>query len=253
MVARKLIDLNDRVLVVCGGNYDRNTFNALGFENVAISNLDYHGGVEDYTPYQWELQDAELLTNEDNAFDWVFVHAGLHHCGSPHKALCEMMRVAKTGVGVFEARDSLLVRIGVRLGFVADYELEPVAISEGQFGGYRNSAIPNFVYRWKEREVEKTINSGFPSYSHDFHYFYRFRLPLGRLSLSKNTMIRFGIKVVRLVVPLMEFFLKKQGNQFAFVVTKRNKLHPWLKDSGSEIEPNLEYFRQRFDVSKYQR
>ena len=253
MLTRKLISCSDRVLVVCGGKYDRDAFENLGFENVVISNLDHHGGVSDYSPYLWELQDAEQLTGEADSFDWVFVHAGLHHCGSPHKGLCEMMRVAKRGVGVFEARDSFLVRLGVRFGFVADYELEPVALSEGKHGGYRNSAIPNFVYRWTEREVEKTVNSGFPAYEHKFHYFYRFRLPTGRLSLSRNPMMRIGIKAIGVVVPLIEMFFRKQGNQFAFVVTKRETLHPWLLVKDVEAEPNMEYFRKRFDIEKYQR
>ncbi len=58
------------------------------------------------------------------------VHAGLHHCGSPHRALLEMYRVARKAAVVFEARDSLMMRSAVALGFTNDFELEAVS-SEG--------------------------------------------------------------------------------------------------------------------------
>jgi ubiquinone/menaquinone biosynthesis C-methylase UbiE len=41
------------------------------------------------------VQDAENLSYDDRAFDLVVVHAGLHPCYSPHRALLEMYRVAR--------------------------------------------------------------------------------------------------------------------------------------------------------------
>ena len=79
-----------------------------------------------------------------SSFDWAIVHAGLHHCASPHRGLLEMCRVARKGVVVMEARDSMLIRLAARVGLVPNYELETVAIANFAIGGLRNSAIPNY-------------------------------------------------------------------------------------------------------------
>jgi ubiquinone/menaquinone biosynthesis C-methylase UbiE len=55
-------------------------------------------GGDEFAPFSWSFQDAEQLSFEDEAFDYVFVHAGLHHCASPHRALLEMYRVARRGI-----------------------------------------------------------------------------------------------------------------------------------------------------------
>src|ERR1700748_4001875 len=95
---RQLIDAgtistSDRVLVVCGGSYDADVLKGLGFKTVTLSNLDgsYAGHPADYV---WERQDTENLSYGDGAFDVAMVHAGLHHCGSPPRALVGKYPVA---------------------------------------------------------------------------------------------------------------------------------------------------------------
>src|ERR1700709_2201924 len=85
------LSTHETVLTVCAGTTEREVFFAAGFTDVTITNLDeqYSGAL---APYKWSLQDAENLNYPDNAFDVVFVHAGLHHCYSPHRALLEMYR-----------------------------------------------------------------------------------------------------------------------------------------------------------------
>jgi len=75
-----------RVLVVCGADVDRAVFLKAGFANVTITNLDActHGQV--YAPFDAAIQDAEALSYADGEFDVTVVHAGLHHCRSPHRA-----------------------------------------------------------------------------------------------------------------------------------------------------------------------
>ena len=51
------------------------------------------------------------------------------------------------------------MRVAQRLGVVDEYELTAVADNGLPAGGVRNSPVPNYVYRWTEREVEKTIAS----------------------------------------------------------------------------------------------
>ena len=120
-------------------------------ENVLVTNLD---GSE-------AQQDAERLTFADKSFDVVIVHAGLHHCYSPHRALLEMYRVARKVVVAFESRDSLTMRTAVRLGLTLDYETDSLT-ADGK-GGVAETGIPNFVYRWTERDVIKTIASFDPA------------------------------------------------------------------------------------------
>ena len=175
---------DDSVVVICGGPYDRTVMKTCGLSNVVITNVDHHGGETDLSPYSWEYQDAEAMTCADDSADWVAVHAGLHHCASPHKALCEMLRVARKGVLVIEARDSLLMRLAQRLGMTPRFELEPALLTGGKWGGYRNTKLPNYIYRWTEREFEKTVTSFAPQYVFDFSYRYGYRLPLQRLEMA---------------------------------------------------------------------
>jgi SAM-dependent methyltransferase len=246
------------VLVICGGPYDRQTFFEQGFTAVTISNLDHHDRVEsNYAPYTWVRQDAENLTFADDAYDWVVVNAGLHHCGSPHRALCEMLRVARKGVLVLEARDSFLMRIAVRLGLTVQHELEPTALSgassKTSFGGYRNGFIPNYIYRWTERDVEKTVNSFLPQYQHTCQFFYGLRLPLQRLAMSKNQLIHISIHVVGALAWLFRTVMPKQGNLFAFAASKRGKVQPWLCETPDGFEINKTYMDDRFSPEKYRK
>ena len=120
------INESDKILVVGGGETDRKTFHDLGFKDVLITNLAPHAGQSEYAPYQWQREDAENLTFEDETFDWAIEHAALHHLGSPHKGLLEMLRVSRHGIFVFEARDSALMRMAVRVGLTTEFELEPL-------------------------------------------------------------------------------------------------------------------------------
>lgn len=253
-VEKNILEKTDSVLAICAGSYDRDVFHAAGFENVVISNLDYHSGVSAYDPFSWMAEDAEALSQRDESFDWVVVHAGLHHCASPHKALCEMLRVSKKGIVVFESRDSFLVRLGVRLGMTGEHELEPIALTGGKEGGYRNSPIPNYIYRWKEREVIKTVNSYVPTAEHRYHFHYGYNIPVQRLAMSNSLVRRIFAAGMKLLVPVLETILPRQGNQFGFIVEKSNSLHPWLQLNGSnEIEPDLDYLAAKFNTSKYRR
>jgi SAM-dependent methyltransferase len=176
-----VLDANASVLVICGGNFDRDTWRGAGFTNVTISNL---------SPSDTECRvDAENIPYDANAFDVVAVHAGLHHCYSPHRALLEMYRVARKGVIVVESRDSLAMRIAGTFGLVPDYELEAL-VNLRAFGGVANSAIPNFVYRWTKHEVEKTICSGDPVHRHVIRHLYGLRLPLERFCFSGKAAVR---------------------------------------------------------------
>src|SRR5882757_7841889 len=237
--------LDSSVLVVCGGAYDRDVFHGLGFRRVTISNLDSRINGEEFAPYPWSLQDVERLRFEDGAFDFVVVHQGLHHCHSPHRGLLEMYRVARRGVLAFEPRDTRLVRLGVRLGFGQEYEIAAVAENGLRAGGVGNSATPNFIYRWTEREIEKTIRTFRPAGRAGFRYFSALRVPEERMRSMKNRLVAGSLGVLLPVVRLFAKVFPGQSNCFAFAVTKVGELHPWMVD---EATVDAEWVGRRYAV-----
>ncbi len=242
--------LDSSILVVCGGAYDRDVFHGLRFRRVTISNLDSHldpsmDGSE-FAPYPWSSQDVERLGFEDGAFDFVVVHQGLHHCHSPHRGLLEMYRVARRGVLAFEPRDTRLVRLGVRLGFGQQYEIAAVAGNGLKAGGVGNSATPNFIYRWTEREIEKTIRTFWPAGRAGFRYFSALRVPKERMRSMKNRLVAGALGALLPVVRLFAKVFPRQSNCFAFAVTKVGELHPWMVD---EATVDTEWVRGRYAVS----
>ena len=232
------------ILVICGGRPDREAFLKAGFKHVTISNLDSRMTGDEFSPYAWSFQDAEHLTFADGAFDFCVVHDGLHHCHSPHRALLEMYRVSRLGLLAFDPRDTLLTRIGVRLGFGQEYEVAAVAGNDCTFGGIRNTDIPNYVYRWTESEVRKTINCNAPYGRHRFFFFYRLRLPLERFQMLKNKLWLAAIGLAWPALKLFSLLFPKQCNNFGFAVFKPAipaDLLPWIKEEKGLFKLNREW------------
>ena len=237
------------VLVVCAGQFDRDVLLKAGFTDVTISNLDSRWSGYEFSPFQWSYQDAEKLGFPDEAYDFCIAHNGLHHCASPHRALLEMYRVAKQGLLVFEPRDTFLVRLGIRLNFGQQYETAAVEGEGLALGGMRNSGIPNYVYRWTEREIEKTIRSFTPWGEPCFLYRHALRIPWLRLRAMRN---RTFFLLIRLLLPLLQFFcfcFPKQSNGFAFVVLKPRipaDVLPWLKLENGRILMNRDWMEREY-------
>jgi len=237
LISRGELTLGDSVLVTCGGTVDRDALLSLGFKNATITNVDRQFPPDVFAPYSWDFQNAESLTYADSSFDLVVSHSGLHHCRSPHRALLEMYRVARKAVLVFEPRDSFLLRLGVKLGLGQDYELAAVICNEARCGGVTNSVIPNYVYRWTKREVEKTIRSYAPEAKHRFGYFYALRIPKGALSLKRKFYLQIA-NILGLFAGLAGMF-PCMANNIAFLIVKPQlprDLQPWLRLCGGDLE-----------------
>lgn len=169
-----------------------------------------------------DAPDAENLDLPDGSFDWTVVSAGLHHCRSPHRGLLEMLRVARRGALAIEARDSLLIRAAVALGVTDEYELVAVAGHDFRGGGVRNTATPNYVYRWTECELQKTVASAAPQVSHRILTFHEFELPLVAVRRSWAALMRAIEPLARALVRVMP----RQANLLAFAVLKPGELQP---------------------------
>lgn len=235
------------VLVSCGGRLDRDVLQELGFADVTISNLDERIGPAEYAPYPWRREDAEALSLADGSVDWGIVAAGLHHCRSPHRALLELYRVARVGVLAIESRDSLAMRAAVRAGLVDDYEVGAVAAHGLAAGGVANTPVPNYVYRWTEREVEKTIASFAPHARHRFLYVRELEVPEAVLDSTRGLRGR----MLRRLAPLargVARVLPGQANLFAFAVVKQGGLQPWLRPGAAGPEPDETWVRERYVV-----
>jgi SAM-dependent methyltransferase len=245
LIDRGVLDTSMSVLAVAAGAIDRDIFRTLGFSDVTLTNIDCAGSSVRYEPYRSACQDAESLTFPDKSFDWAVVSAGLHHCGSPHRALLELYRVARRGVLAIESRDSALMRLAIRIRLIDAYELASVAANDFCAGGLRDTAIPNFVYRWTEREVEKTIASYAPHARHDFFWFHEFELPRSILDVDRRGARRVllalepGVRGVARLLP-------SQANLFGFAVAKPQlpcDLHPWLRFTPDGPAPDEEWIR----------
>lgn len=238
-----------RILVACAEKPDQEVLQSCGFSNVVISNLDSVGDATEYAPFDWSFQDAENLTYEAGAFDFCVVHSGLHHCASPHRALLEMYRVAREGVLLFEPSDNALTRLAVRLGIGQEYESADVFYNDYAHAGLRNSPIPNYVYRWTEREVIKTVQCFAPYGRHRFRFMYRTRVPYDQLKGRKNRLIYFIALLAMPLVRLATLVLPKQSNNFAALVLKPDlskDLYPWLRHTDDGIDLDRDWLAQRY-------
>src|SRR5208283_2567571 len=239
-LAHFIRDRDASILVCAGGHLDKEVFQREGFTNVTISNLDVRMQGEEYAPYKWLFADAQALPCDDESYDYVVIHAALHHCSLPHKALTEMYRAARKAILAFEARDSLIMRLIVRLRLTQVFEHTAVYYNDCKFGGVNNTEIPNYVYRWTEREVEKTINAFAPYGQNTFRFRYGTAYPTTP-EAEKNASLK--VALVRMARPWFWLFARlfpRQQNLFAFYVEKPSlprDLYPWLAWDSTQGKP----------------
>lgn len=233
---------DDRILVVCGSVRDETSLREAGLRNFEMSNIG--GDVE---------VDVESLPYPDAAYDAVIVHSGLHHCASPHRGLLEMYRVAKRCVILFEPADNLVTRLGQKLGIGQVYEFAAVQGNRLECGGWRNSSVPNWVYRFTASEIRQTINCAAPFGPHRFRFHYRTRVPWRQLRARRN---KLPLLLATLAAPVLRLLDAIGGpvasNNLAAVILKpdlpREKF-PWLEKPGAEWVANKDWFQRKFGAA----
>lgn len=248
LITDGVLSTDDSILAVCAGTSERQMFLDLGFDDVTISNLDDRMTAEEYAPYSWSCEDAHHLSFSDGEFDFVFVADGLHHCNAPHQALLEMYRVARKGIIVVESRDNLLMRLAMRLNLTPTYELEGVVVHDCTHGGVNNTSIPNYIYRWTEREFEKTIRSNDPTGRLTFRYFYGLNLPFWHAEVKKSRLKYYILRLSQPILRLGVWLFRKQCNSFAMVAIKPGPedIWPWLLNEGEAFRLSRDYAEAHF-------
>lgn len=244
--------LSDSVLILGGNADDEETLRLLGFTDITLSNFsrseDHHHSREPEVSEPLII-DAENISISDGKFDHVFVHEALHHCRSPHRALCEMLRVSKRHVVFMEPNDSFFITCLIKFGFSFPFEIAAVVDNDFERGGVRDSQIPNFIYRWNAHEVEKVVSSFMPERScRVFGYpYWDFNVDERELALRTQTRIGnitriigarnflYLLKFAQIVLNKISLF-RKQGNKFFCHIEISNQLKPWLTSSEGQIE-----------------
>ena len=257
-VKRCNISFDEPVLIIGGGTEDEDILRKLGFKHIVNSNLPSDMGrmcADGSTSVTQHLAlDAEQIELPDDSFNLVFASDVLHHCSSPHRALCEMLRVSRRYVLFFEPNDSLAMTALVKMRFSYPYELPAVIDHNYQSGGLRDSQIPNFIYRWSRHEVFKTVSSYIPerNFSVRAYPHWDFSVTPMDLGLRKETRIGSITSVVGAsnFISLLKFaqFLlnaipgvRSQGNKFFCCIEKGHGLKPWMVRDGEEIVFNRQF------------
>lgn len=164
-----------------------------------------------------------------------------------------MFRVARKGVIVFESRDGLLLRQAESMGMVETFELAAVAGNNFEAGGVNNTEIPNFVYRWTEREFEKAINSFDPAHRHKFRYFYSLELPHERMRQYKSLSKKLQYGAAAVAAKAFGALFPRQGNSFAMICMKPDAgqgLWPWIEPGQKGPTISRTYVRERYRLNK---
>ena len=229
---------DDRILVVCGSVRDEASLREAGLRNFEMSNIG--GDVE---------VDVENLPQADASYDAVIVHSGLHHCASPHRGLLEMYRVAKKSIILFEPADNLVTRLGQRLGIGQTYEFAAVQGNRLECGGWRNTSVPNWVYRFTASEIRQTINCAAPFGSHRFYFHYRTRIPWRQLRARRNKLPLLLAAVAAPVLRLLDVMGPVASNNLAAVVVKPDlpgEKFPWVEQRGKEWVADPAWFSDKF-------
>jgi len=145
------------------------------------------------------LVNNEQLAFKDNAFDYVFVAASLHHLREPVRGLYELLRVARHALIVIEPNDTWLTRIFEKLGFAQEYEVEH----------------GNYVYRFDKRGVSKINKALF------------FRCYVDRFfSIHRVAKDKIEFMVLKLLNSVANIIYPALGNYIVFAIIKEKQSVP---------------------------
>ena len=213
---QKYIKKNKSILIIGGSEREYNLFSELNFTNFTISN---YNPIKEKHKYDVIHVDATNIDFPNESFDYVVTHASIHHMNKPHAAILEMYRISKIGTLIIEGNDSFIMRLSGKFNFSEDFEVSSIDKKNNR-GGVNESGIPNYVYRWNEREIYKTLTSFDPETMHKILFNYQNDLenPGAQKKISKKILIT----IMKFFLKFYFIFFKKQQNLMSIFIDKFN-------------------------------
>ena len=217
----KFLNKGKSILVLGASSDEASLFYKLQFKRVALSNIDLAQlkGAEKYKFKKIKIDFRNLFKIKNNSYDYVVVHASIHHTSRPHNILLEMYRIAKHGILIVESNDSFIMRLSVKLNFSEDFEKS--ALNENTYvGGVDGTNIPNYVYRWTEREIKKLFYSYQPDKK--INIVYNYQNNIFNENLSNNLIKKIIITFSYIFLKIIFFLFPKQQNLMSIYIDKKN-------------------------------
>lgn len=220
------LNKESKILIISASPKEIAIFNKNNFKNYYVSYFDHdqkkeiltNSAIDEKNLIQLDITKNNFhLKNEE--FDYVVIHAVIHHLDKPHLGILNLYDFVSRGLIIIESNDSILMKICTKLKFVEEFEYSAISNNKG---GLLNSGVPNYIYRWTEREIKKLIYSYKPNFQHDFIFDYNFDFDNQKLyeigSLFKKILYKFSF----IIVSIFNFILKNQGNNFFIFIKKKN-------------------------------
>ena len=225
----KKIDKNSNFLLVSASEKEIKILQDLGYSNFSIS---FHDEQEEMIHKEngFELNKNSFKTDirnmefKNKSFEYVITHATIHHVDLPHMAVAEMYRVANKGVLIIESNDSFIMRMACKLKITSEFEVDSVN-KEKKTGGLLDTGIPNFVYRWNEREVLKLLKSYDPSNIN--HVEFNYENDLTNIKPKKNLIINIILEIIKISSKVFFYIFKKQQNCLSIFIDKTKTKKRW--------------------------
>jgi len=215
----KFLHKGKSILVLGASSDEASLFYKLQFRRVTLSNIDLAQlkGAEKYKFEKKKIDFKDLFKIKNNSYDYVVVHASIHHTSKPHNVLLEMYRIAKYGILIIEANDSFVMRLSVKLNFSEDFEKSALNTC---VKGVDGSNIPNYVYRWTEREIKKLFYSYQPDKK--INIIFNYQDNIFNEGLSNNSIKKIIITFSYLFLKIIFFLFPKQKNLMSIYIDKKN-------------------------------
>ena len=226
---KNYINKNSNFLLISGSLYEVKILKELGYLNFSIT---YHnedekdqfldcGFKENINLFKSDLRN---LAFKDESFDYTITNATIHHIDLPHKAITELYRVAIKGVLVIESTDSLTMRLATKIKLAEEFEVSSIN-EDKNTGGLLDTAIPNYVYRWTEKEILKLLKSFDPKNINFVNFDYASDLTnfKNRDGYIENILL----KILIITGKIFFFFFKKQQNCMSIFIDKTKIKKRW--------------------------
>tara|TARA_A100001015_G_C14789148_1_gene632310 strand:- start:169 stop:882 length:714 start_codon:yes stop_codon:yes gene_type:complete len=214
------VEKKSNILIISASSKEINVLKELGYYNFSIT---FHDSNEKEKLIELGFEenknlfkaDIRNLPFENNAFDYVITNATIHHVDIPHKAVTEMYRISSKGTLIIESNDSIVMQLATKMKLAEEFEISSV---EGNTGGLLDTGIPNYVYRWTEREVQKLLMAFDPKNINTIYFNYE--NDLTNFNFNNGLFKKVFLKILIFLTRMYFLVFKKQQNCMSIFIDK---------------------------------